>query len=265
MRDSYGRDITYLRISVTDRCNLRCRYCMPEEGIPLLGHNDILSYERITEVAAAAIKIGVRKIRLTGGEPLARKGIVQLVKKLAAIPGVETLAMTTNGTLLSRYAGELADAGLDSVNVSLDTLNPERYEYLTRGGALQDALDGIDAALQVGLPVKINVVVMEDTSPEDLETLRDFAKSKRLALQTIAHYSLQEEKQDGGEFERPPPCHACNRLRLMANGKLRSCLHSDIDFDIDFNDIEKSLREAILAKPIRGAVSSTLSVGQIGG
>ena len=156
-------------------------------------------------------------------------------------------------------------AGLGSVNVSLDSLDSKRYEFLTRGGTLQDALDGIDAALGAGLPVKINVVVMEDTSQKELEALRDFAASKGLAFQTIAHYSLQEEKRDGGELERPPPCHACNRLRLMANGKLRSCLHSDIDFDIDFDDIQGSLKAAILAKPIRGAVSSTASVGQIGG
>lgn len=265
MRDSYGREIHYLRISVTDRCNLRCRYCMPEEGIPLLRHDQILSFEQIAAVARAAAGLGVDKIRLTGGEPLARKGLADLVRKLADIPGIRTLAMTTNGTMLSRNAKALAEAGLDSVNVSLDTLDPDRYRSITRWGDLSEALAGIDAAIEAGLQVKINMVVMEDTSDEELDALREFARGKGIAMQTIAHYSLQEEKRDAAEFERPPPCGACNRIRLMANGTLRSCLHSDIDFPIDFNDIEGSIRAAVLAKPMRGTVSSTSSVGQIGG
>jgi len=167
--------------------------------------------------------------------------------------------------MLSRNAKALAEAGLDSVNVSLDTLDPDRYRSITRRGDLSEALAGIDAAIEAGLQVKINTVVMEDTSDEALEALREFARGKGIAMQTIAHYSLQEEKRDAAEFERPPPCGACNRIRLMANGTLRSCLHSDIDFPIDFNDIEGSIRAAVLAKPMRGTVSSTSSVGQIGG
>jgi len=265
MRDAYGREITYLRISVTDRCNLRCRYCMPEEGIKLLSHDDILSFERIEEIARAAVHIGITKIRLTGGEPLARRGIVDLVAKLGNISGLPMLAMTTNGTMLAPIAAALASAGLDSVNISLDTLDPERYRSITRWGKIEDALEGFAAAIGAGLAVKINMVVMEDTTEAEIVAMRDFARSSGAGFQTISRYSLQEMKKDGDEFDRPPPCAACNRIRLMANGVLRSCLHSDIDIKVDFSDIEGSLKAAILGKPARGAVSSTLSVGQIGG
>ena len=265
MRDAYGREITYLRISVTDRCNLRCRYCMPEEGIQLLSHDDILSFERIEEIARAATRLGITKVRLTGGEPLARRGIVDLVGKLGKIPGISMLAMTTNGTLLAPIAAALAAAGLNSVNISLDTLDPERYRYITRRGNIGDALDGIAVAIGAGLAVKINMVVMEDTAEAEILAMRDFARSRGIGFQTISRYSLQEMKKDGGEFDRPPPCSACNRIRLTANGVLRSCLHSDIDSKVDFCDVEGSIAAAILGKPARGAVSSTLSVGQIGG
>jgi cyclic pyranopterin phosphate synthase len=265
MRDAYGRDISYLRISVTDRCNLRCVYCMPEEGIQLLSHNDILSFEQIEDIVRGAVRLGMHKIRLTGGEPLARKGFVELVRKLGKIPGLATLAMTTNGTMLAPIAAALAAAGLDSVNISLDTLDPARYRSITRGGNLADALEGIAAAIGAGLAVKINMVVMEDTAGVEIETMRDFAKLQGTAFQTISRYSLQEHKKDGEAFDRPPPCSSCNRIRLMANGVLRSCLHSDIDIKVDFDNIERSLMAAIQGKPAHGAVSSTISVGQIGG
>jgi len=265
MRDAFGREITYLRVSVTDRCNLRCRYCMPEEGIKLLSHDDILSFERIEEIARAAVRLGITKIRLTGGEPLARRGIVELVAKLGSVPGLALLAMTTNGTMLAPIAAALAAAGLGSVNISLDTLDPERYRYLTRRGNIEDAFKGIAAAIGAGLAVKINMVIMEDTAEGEIIAMRDFAMSRGAGFQTISRYSLQEMKKDGNEFDRPPPCSTCNRIRLLANGVLRSCLHSDIDIKVDFGDIEGSIRAAILGKPAHGAVSSTLSVGQIGG
>jgi cyclic pyranopterin phosphate synthase len=265
MRDAFGREIRYLRISVTDRCNLRCRYCMPEEGIQLLSHDDILSFEQIEKIVRAAVGMGFNKFRLTGGEPLARKGIVDLAEMLKAIPGLGTLAMTTNGTALAPIAAALAAAGLDSVNISLDTLDPARYRYLTRRGNLDDALAGIQAAIGARLAVKINMVVMEDTTAAEIEALRDFAKALGIAFQTISRYSLQEVKGDSAEFDRPPPCASCNRIRLLANGVLRSCLHSDIDYRIDFDDIEGSIAAAVLDKPVHGSVSSTLYVGQIGG
>ncbi|MCX7027283.1 MAG: radical SAM protein [Spirochaetes bacterium] len=265
MRDAFGREIDYLRISVTDRCNLRCRYCMPEEGIKLLSHKDILSYEQIAETAKAAVRLGIRKIRITGGEPLARKGIVGLVRMLRAIPGLKTLAMTTNGTLLAPIAAELAAAGLDSVNLSFDTLDSERYRFLTRRGELFKALAGLDSAIGAGFAVKINMVILSDTRKSEIEAMRDFSRAKGVALQTIAQYSLQEKKRDDYGYDRPPPCSSCNRIRLTADGCLRSCLHSDLDFKVDFDDIEGSIRTAIMRKPAHGAVSSTPSVGQIGG
>jgi cyclic pyranopterin phosphate synthase len=238
---------------------------MPEEGIPLLSHDDIMSFEQIEAVTEAAVRLGMDKIRLTGGEPLARKGIVELVRMLGRIEGLRTLTMTTNATMLAPLARELASAGLDSVNISLDTLDPERYARITRRGRLADALEGLDAALQAELAVKINMVVLEDTTAADIEEMRRFAASRGAALQTIARYSLHDEKQDGGEYDRPPTCSRCNRIRLLANGVLRSCLHSDIDIPIDFDAIEESLKKAILEKPPHGTVSSTIAVAQIGG
>lgn len=140
LADGCERPISYLRVSVTDRCNLRCLYCMPPEGVPLRSHDEILRYEEIDRVVRAAAGLGISKVRLTGGEPLARAGIANLVSMLARIPGVDDLSMTTNGTLLARYARALRAAGLKRVNVSLDTLREERFARITRGGKLADAL-----------------------------------------------------------------------------------------------------------------------------
>ncbi|MFL7809196.1 MAG: GTP 3',8-cyclase MoaA, partial [Anaerolineae bacterium] len=153
--DPHRRAIRYLRVSVTDRCNLRCVYCMPSAGVPARGHDEILRYEEIEQVVRAAAALGIHKVRLTGGEPLARLKLVDLVRMLSAIPGIDDLSMTTNGILLSRYAADLKRAGLKRVNVSLDTLRPERYRQITRRGDLADALSGIEAAGRAGLdPVK---------------------------------------------------------------------------------------------------------------
>jgi cyclic pyranopterin phosphate synthase len=265
MLDSFGRELRYLRVSVTDRCNLRCVYCMPPEGVKLLRHNDIISYEQIAAVARAAAKVGFAKIRLTGGEPLARLGVAGLVTLLRAIPDVSTIAMTTNGTLLAPLAASLKAAGLDSVNVSLDTLDEARYAMLTRGGRLSDAMAGIDAALASGMPVKINVVAMEDSPETEFVGLRSYAKSVGAEIQFIARYSLRDEKMDGGEYDRPPPCGSCDRLRLLANGVLRPCLHGNVEVPVDFGDIEGSIAKAVRLKPARGHVCTDLEVGQIGG
>ncbi len=167
--DLHSRTINYLRISVTDRCNLRCVYCMPEDGVAQCSHEDVLRYEEIEIVARAAAELGIHKLRLTGGEPLVRAGLVSLVRSLAKVPGIDDLSMTTNGILLSRYAQELAEAGLDRVNVSLDTLQPERFRRITRRGKIEDTLQGIDAAIAAGLePVKINMVVMRGTNEDEV-------------------------------------------------------------------------------------------------
>ena len=170
--DSYARPIQYLRISVTDRCNLRCTYCMPPQGIPSHSHGGILRYEEIETIVRAAARLGITKVRLTGGEPLARLGIVDLVRMLARIPGVDDLSMTTNGTLLVPYANELKNAGLRRVNISLDTLRPDRFRTITRRGHLADTLQGIEAARVAGLdPVKINTVVIRGMNDDEVVDL----------------------------------------------------------------------------------------------
>lgn len=172
MIDGYGREITYLRVSVTDRCNFRCVYCMPEEGVPPKPHASILRYEEITRIARLAVSLGVQSIRVTGGEPLVRKGITSLVNALAGLKsaGLRDLSMTTNGSLLAPVASDLAAAGLDRVNISLDTLRMDRFVRITRGGDLGRVLEGAGAALAAGLtPVKLNVVVTRDNVDEILD------------------------------------------------------------------------------------------------
>lgn len=172
--DSYHRVIRYLRISVTDRCNLRCQYCMPAGGIPLLEHAAVLRYEEIARVARVAAGLGITHIRLTGGEPLARKGLTDLVRQIAMIDGIEDISLTTNGTLLAGQAQALAAAGLRRVNISLDSLRPERYREITRCGNIADVLAGIDAVRQAGLePLKVNVVAVRGVNDDELV---DFAR-----------------------------------------------------------------------------------------
>ncbi|HWQ77426.1 MAG TPA: GTP 3',8-cyclase MoaA [Anaerovoracaceae bacterium] len=169
MKDSFGREISYMRISVTDRCNMRCKYCMPEEGVKNLGHDKILTFEEIARVVTAAAALGITKYRITGGEPLARKGIVSLVESLAAIDGVRELAMTTNGTMLAQHAEALKKAGLQRVNISVDSLKYHKYEDITRGGDLDAAFEGINAALKYGLtPLKLNVVAIKGFNDDEI-------------------------------------------------------------------------------------------------
>lgn len=161
LTDSHGRRINYLRLSVTDRCNLRCQYCMPAEGVPKLSHHDILSFEELQRIAVQAVALGIEKIRITGGEPLVRRGVVDFLARLAAIPGLKEMVLTTNGLLLRDMAAELRRAGVQRLNVSLDSMNPETFATITRGGDLNQALDGIAAAEEAGFPPpKINMVVM---------------------------------------------------------------------------------------------------------
>ncbi|SHJ07851.1 cyclic pyranopterin monophosphate synthase subunit MoaA [Malonomonas rubra DSM 5091] len=169
MRDSYARKIDYLRISITDRCNLRCRYCMPEEGVASVGHGAVLSYEELYRVARIAVERGVRKIRLTGGEPLVRKGVVDFIASLVALPEKPELTLTTNGVLLSDYAEPLRQAGLARINVSLDSLQAERFKQITRRDQLQSVLDGLRAAEAAGLaPIKINMVPIRGVNEDEI-------------------------------------------------------------------------------------------------
>ncbi len=169
MHDSFDRKIDYLRISVTDRCNLRCRYCMPEEGVPALRHRDILSYEELLRVARVAVAAGVRKIRITGGEPLVRKGIVDFIAGLARLPRAPEITLTTNGLLLAEQAVSLKKAGLSRINVSLDSLDAARYRQVTRRDGLAQVLEGLEAAVAVGLtPLKINMVPILGVNEDEI-------------------------------------------------------------------------------------------------
>lgn len=186
MLDGEGRLIEYLRLSVTDRCNCRCTYCMPAGGVPMLGHKDILSFEELTEVVGACAQLGVRKVRLTGGEPLVRRGLPELVRMIRAVPGVEELAMTTNATLLAPVAAELHHAGLDRLNVSLDTLDAARYAELTRGGSLEDALAGLAAARDAGFShTKVNCVLMGGVNDADVPRLAELARTEPIDVRFI--------------------------------------------------------------------------------
>jgi cyclic pyranopterin phosphate synthase len=172
--DPFGRSIEYLRLSITDRCNLRCRYCMPEEGVPSLGHGNILSYEELLCVARSCVALGIRKIRITGGEPLVRRGVVDFIARLAALPGAPEIALTTNGLLLAELASSLKAAGLIRVNVSLDSLRPERFAALTRREGLAQVLAGLAAAEAAGLaPVKVNIIPLKGVNDDEL---LDFAR-----------------------------------------------------------------------------------------
>jgi cyclic pyranopterin phosphate synthase len=238
---------------------------MPEEGVFLKQHEELISFEQIVSVVKYAVKIGFKKFRLTGGEPLVRNGIVKLVSMIKNIDGVEIIGMTTNGVNLKKYAKDLKEAGLTSLNISMDTLIPERYAKITRIGDISHVLEGIEAAIKVGFPIKINTVVMNETSEKEIEDLRNFCYRKGLTLQLINHYDLKENKKQKYIFDRPPNCALCNRIRLLSDGTLKPCLHSDLEIDIDWNNIEKSLIEAITKKPAAGSVCLNRSMIEIGG
>jgi len=177
LTDTYNRRINYLRLSVTDRCNLRCFYCMPAEGVPDVGHAGVLSYEELHLIAECAVCLGIEKVRITGGEPTVRIGIIDFLSKLSVIPGLRHLALTTNGLLLDQMAADLYQAGVQRLNVSLDSLNPVTFYKITRGGDLLKVLSGLDAAQAAGFqPPKINVVIMRGIN--DAEIL-DFAELTR--------------------------------------------------------------------------------------
>jgi GTP 3',8-cyclase len=191
--DDYYRKINYLRLSITDRCNLRCRYCMPEEGVDLIEHGDLLTYEEILGVVEVFARNGISKIRLTGGEPLVRKGVVDLVKGIGEIEGIQDLSLTTNGVLVREYAEDLAEAGLRRINISLDTLRPERFAYITRRDKFKEVWEGIEAALRHRLsPVKINVVAIQGFNDDEVQ---EFA---RLSLTHPLHVRFIEFMPVGG-------------------------------------------------------------------
>jgi cyclic pyranopterin phosphate synthase len=266
MYDSYNREINYLRISVTDRCNLACSYCRPEQLVAASVRNEILDFEEITRIVQALVPMGITKIRLTGGEPLVRKGVDELVGMIAGTEGIREITMTTNGQLLAGMAGRLARAGLNRVNISLDTLDRKRYREITRGGELHRVIKGIDAAVKAGLsPVKINCVVTPDTTMEEMEALKSFCLVKELQIRFIRQMNLGAGKfwkVEGGEGGH---CRICNRIRLTADGRFIPCLFSEKEFSIREHGILGAFTMAIAQKPERGRVNSRNTFYGIGG
>lgn len=194
MKDDFGRKIEYLRISVTDLCNLRCVYCMPEEGIVKHNHQTSITFEEIEAIVRAGARQGIHKVRLTGGEPLVRKGIVELVKRVGAINGIDDLSMTTNGILLPKWGQDLKNAGLQRVNISLDTLDSKKYAKITRGGDLEAVFRGIDAAKEAGLaPIKINVVLIEGFNEDEIEAFVNLTVEKALEVRFIELMPLGDQ------------------------------------------------------------------------
>jgi GTP 3',8-cyclase len=186
LTDRFGRQVTYLRVSITDRCNFRCVYCMPADGIAHTPKRALLSYEEITEIAEVFAAEGVRKVRLTGGEPLVRADVPTLVAMLKAVDGIEEVAMTTNAFLLERHAQALGEAGLDSINISLDTLDPQRFAEITRVGSIDRVLGGIDAAARVGFaPTKLNAVIVDGFNDDEMLDLVEFAIERDLIMRFI--------------------------------------------------------------------------------
>ena len=311
--DPYKRKINYLRISVTDRCNLRCRYCMPEEGIPLIPHDEILRYEEILRIVRAFSEEGISKVRLTGGEPLIRKGLVDFVAKLSQIEGIEDLSLTTNGILLKDFAEDLKKAGLKRINISLDSLKRERFCQITRRDDFDRVWAGIEESMRVGLdPIKINMVAIRGVNDDEIEafarlTLRfpltiryieympsgngeEWKENDILTIPQIKNrlermgqvVSIPSDKWDGpakrfriegaiGEIGLIGPvsshfCEDCNRLRLTADGKIRTCLFSDKEIDVkelirkggSDRDLKDRLLLALRTKPERHHISTHL-------
>lgn len=266
MQDSHGRKINYLRISVIDRCNLSCSYCMPEKNISWLKHEDILAFEEIVDVVKHGAELGIDKVRLTGGEPLIRRNIVTLVAMLAEISGIKDLAMTTNAILLPKYAQKLKDAGLHRVNISLDTLDPEKFHEVTRSGDLTAVLKGIQAAQKAELnPIKLNCVTGSPFTEADTESVKHFAKAQNLEVRFIQLMQLNKGEfsiVDGGSGG---DCPNCNRLRLLSDGTIRPCLFSDVGFNIRKLGIAKAMEQAVQYKPKQGTICDDEWMYKIGG
>jgi len=266
MFDPFNREITYLRISVTDRCNLRCRYCMPEDGINLKNHSDILSFEEITDFAEEAVRLGINKVRITGGEPLVRKNIEILIKSLSEINGITDLAMTTNGILLEEFAQKLKSSGLMRLNISLDSLDPEKYKYITRGGDLNKVISGIYKAKETGFTkIKLNTVLDKNTSGKEIDQIKIFASENNLENQFIKKMDLKTgqfwvvSEGHGGD------CSNCNRIRLTSDGFVRPCLFSDKQFNIRELGFKEAILSAVNVKPQKGQKSINGNFYSIGG
>ncbi|PIQ83607.1 MAG: GTP 3',8-cyclase MoaA [Candidatus Omnitrophica bacterium CG11_big_fil_rev_8_21_14_0_20_63_9] len=300
MLDQFGRQITYLRISVVDKCNLRCMYCMPRGFISRQRMDQLLTNDELVTLSGIFVGLGVRKIRLTGGEPLLRPGLPDVVRRLAAMPGVEQLALSTNGVLLQRHAEALKRAGLDRVNVSLDTLVSERFAAITGTDCWRTVVDGLLEARRVGLtPVKVNMVLMKGINDDEIVPMVEFAATHRLEVRFIEwmptttvvdgprvdrffsneqareaierayrlvpedldpHAPARRFRVEGTEacvgFISPLSrffCGMCNRVRLKANGRIKTCLHGAEELDL-----KTMLREGASVEAIEAIVRRTV-------
>ena len=237
MLDRYGRVINYLRISVTDRCNLRCCYCMPE-GVQDVGMKNILTFEEIWEIVRTGVSLGITHIRITGGEPLVRKGCVDLIRGIREIPGVETITMTTNGVLLGNYGKQLKEAGVDGVNISLDTLDPEEFYKITGKRELQEVLAGIRAVKTAGLPVKLNAVNRKELDPIPLV---HYAQEENLPLRFIEMMPVGYGKKYVGrsnEELRETLEAVCGKAECMTNREELSRMGSGPAVYYQFSDLK---------------------------
>ncbi|HDQ04594.1 MAG TPA: GTP 3',8-cyclase MoaA [Deltaproteobacteria bacterium] len=306
MLDKYRREINYLRVSITDRCNLHCTYCRPKEGISIKGHDDILRYEEIIRIISVAVEMGLVKVRVTGGEPLVRRNFIGFIASLKNIAGLRDISLTTNGILLEKFTRDIFNAGIHRINISLDSLKEEKYKTITGGGDLRAVLRGIEKSRKIGFaPIKINTVVMKGLNDDEVLDfaqmafenpfqirfieLMPFGQAQELHARnyisidcirdTISkRYKIDEiegkkNSSDGpakifrlreglGEIGFISPlsshfCATCNRLRLTADGKLRSCLLSDDEIDLKGQlrrnctdaELKKYIYEAITLKP----------------
>jgi cyclic pyranopterin phosphate synthase len=324
--DSWGREIRSLRVSVTDKCNFRCRYCMPAEGLEWLPRDEVLSFEEITRLVRVLSEMGVDEVRLTGGEPLVRRDLPVLVSFLAGIPGVRDLSLTTNGVLLDRLSGPLVEAGLRRLNVSLDSLSHVRFAEITRRDALDRVLAGLEEAERYPelRPIKVNCVAMRGFTEEEVPALAELARRKPYVVRFIEFMPLdadqawkEDEVLTGGEiralieerwplveipakpsstarrfrfadgageigFVNPvsePFCSTCDRIRLTADGQLRTCLFSRREWDLKAplregasdEDLAALIRFAVRHKELKhkindpGFVRASRSMSQIGG
>jgi cyclic pyranopterin phosphate synthase len=310
--------VDYLRLSITDRCNLRCTYCMPAEGVAARAHDDILSYEELAAFARVAAGCGVSKVRITGGEPLVRRGCADFVGMLGRTSGIEDISLTTNGVLLPRYAAELRSAGLGRVNMSLDSLEAERYARLSRGGRLADALAGLDAAFAAGFaPIKVNALLLAGIEDE-LDAFVALTREREVHVRFIEFMPL--DRRLGGPGRRVPAagilqlrkerhevaphegpyghgpaqywhvpgalgtigfiagvsehfCESCNRLRLTADGRLRTCLFSGSEVNVRPLLADPGLLRGAIATAVAGktydrcreALANERSMSEIGG
>jgi cyclic pyranopterin phosphate synthase len=312
LADSHGRLIGDLRVSVTDRCNFRCQYCMPAEGLAWMGRDSILTFEEIERLVSLFTRLGVRDVRLTGGEPLVRRDFPRLVAGLSALGTIDDLSLTTNGYLLVRDAAALADAGLNRINVSIDSLERDRFFRLTRRDSMDQVLEGLEAIMaqpSIG-SVKVNAVAIRDFTEEEVPRFCELARTRDCQVRFIEFMPLDGDRSwdpsqvlTGAELrqlverihpleevEREPSatarvfrfadgqgeigfinpvsepfCSDCNRLRLTADGKLRTCLFSLNETDLreplrsgaDDRELEAVIREAVAGKELRHRISES--------